>query len=128
LTNFQWKTPVVPVTTAPSFKDLQAKDEEEQKIQKKAKEIETAHKRAAEKVVVQSKGQVHFALFFFLILCYLLKSGWAGLVRGGSKTAPVPVSPVVAQKITSKGPQSAKKSVKNGPKTPKVLVCVDKKT
>jgi len=99
----KWKTPVVPVTSAPSFKDLQAKDEEEQKIQKKAKEIETAHKRAAEKVVVQSKGQ----------------SGWAGLVRGGSKTAPVPVSPVVAQKITSKGPQSAKKSVKNGPKTPK---------
>ena len=62
--SFQWKTPVVPVTSAPSFKDLQAKDEEEQKIQRKAKEVETAQKRAAEKVVVQNKGQVHFSLFF----------------------------------------------------------------
>ena len=52
------------MTSAPSFKDLQAKDEEEQKIQKKAKEIETAHKRAAEKVVVQSKGQVKLAISF----------------------------------------------------------------
>ncbi|CAG5111263.1 Oidioi.mRNA.OKI2018_I69.chr2.g5587.t1.cds [Oikopleura dioica] len=101
----KWNAPVTPVTSVPSFKDLQAKDEEEQKIEKKAKEIETAQKRAAEKVVVQSKGQ----------------SGWAGLVRGGTKTAPVPVSPVVAQKITSKaGQQSAKKSAsKNGTKTPK---------
>ena len=55
------------MTSAPSFKDLQAKDEEEQKIQKKAKEIETAHKRAAEKVVVQSKGQVKFAISFKIL-------------------------------------------------------------